>query len=150
MALHESSRARRATHGLTSPPLELRGVTVLVVDDEPETLGIVETVLDCAHARVVTARSVEAALTLLRTERPDIIVSDIDMPGCDGYQLMRMVRSRTAEEGGRTPAIALTGHTRALDQTRAFLAGYQFHLGKPIDAVTLLRAISEITTTSRA
>ncbi len=150
MALHESPRARRTTHGLTSPPVELRGVTVLVVDDELETLGLVETVLDLAHAKVVTARSVQEAIILLRTARPDIIVSDIDMPGCDGYQLMRMVRSRTVDEGGRTPAIALTGHTRALDQTRAFLAGYQIHLSKPIDAVTLLRTIYEITGTPRA
>ncbi len=150
MALHESSRARRSTHGLTSPPIELRGVTVLVVDDELDTLGLIETVLECAHAKVVTARSVQDALALLRTARPDIIVSDIDMPGCDGYQLMRMVRSRTADEGGRTPAIALTGHTRPLDQTRAFLAGYQVHLSKPIDAVTLLRTINEIATAPRA
>ncbi len=150
MALHEFSRARRLTPGLTSPPIELRGVTVLVVDDEAETLGLVETLLSCAHAKVVTAGSVQDALTLLRTARPDIIVSDIDMPGCDGYQLMRMVRSRTFEEGGRTPAIALTGHTRALDQTRAFLAGYQIHLSKPIDAATLLRTINEITRSAKA
>jgi CheY-like chemotaxis protein len=124
-----------------SPSIDLRGVTVLVVDDDLDALDTITAVLVHAHAAVVTAGSVEDALRMLRTTRPDVIISDIGMPDCNGYQLMRMVRSRTVAEGGSTPAIALTGHTSVEDHTRALLAGYQVHLGKPITAGDLLGAI---------
>jgi CheY-like chemotaxis protein len=128
--------------------VQLDGISVLVIDDDVAALELFEAVLTDAHARVLTATSVFEALRALRTARPHVIVSDIDMPGCDGYQLMRMVRGRTPEEGGATPAIAVTGYTRPEDQTRALLAGYQVHLAKPIKPLELILTIKLLATQS--
>jgi CheY-like chemotaxis protein len=86
---------------------------------------------------------------VLKTARPDLILSDITMPNGDGYQLVRMVRSRTPEEGGWTPAIALSGYNDPLDQTRALLAGFQVHLAKPVGALELIVAIRGVVTAAR-
>ncbi len=130
--------------------IDLRGLKILVVDDDPDGLFLIETLLEGAHARVVTADTAASALRALRSTRPDVIVSDIDMPDGDGYQLMRMIRSRTADEGGWTPAIALTGHAGTLDHTRALLAGFQVHLAKPIGAAELLITIRSVAAAARS
>lgn len=138
---------------LTTPGpalIELRGIKILLVDDDPDGRLLIETVLEGAHAEVVTADSAASALRALRATRPDVIVSDIDMPDGDGYQLMRMIRSRTCDEGGWTPAIALTGHAGPLDHTRALLAGFQVHLAKPIGIAELLVAIRSVATSARS
>ena len=129
---------------LPPPPIELRGVTVLVVDDDEPMLEALQHLLATAHARVVTARSVDEAITSLVRTKPDVIVSDINMPDRDGHQLLRMVRSRTVAEGGATPAIALSGYTSQNDKTRALLAGYQVHLSKPVSAGELLVTIRSV------
>src|SRR5688572_22764827 len=126
--------------------VQLDGIRVLVIDDDPVTLELLEAALTDAHAQVLTATSVTEALLTLRLAKPHVIVSDIDMPGCDGYQLMRMVRGRTRDEGGATPAIAVTGYTRAEDHTRALLAGYQVHLAKPIKLLELILMIKLLAT----
>jgi len=129
--------------------MELRGLKILVVDDEPDTRDGLAALLEAAHATVVVAESAFTALDRLRTVRPDVIVSDITMPDGDGYQLMRMVRSRTADEGGWTPAIALTGRVDSLDQTRALLAGFQVHLAKPVGALELMVTIKSVVANAR-
>jgi CheY-like chemotaxis protein len=139
----------RVPSAVTNPVIDLRGLKIMVVDDEPDTRDGLAMVLLAAHADVVLAESAFSALRLLRTARPDIIVSDINMPDGDGYQLMRMVRSRTQEEGGWTPAIALTGHVDPLDQTRALLAGFQVHLAKPIGALDLMITIKSVVANAR-
>jgi CheY-like chemotaxis protein len=139
----------RVPSAVTNPVIDLRGLKIMVVDDEPDTRDGLAMVLLAAHADVVLAESAFSALRLLRTARPDIIVSDINMPDGDGYQLMRMVRSRTQEEGGWTPAIALTGHVDPLDQTRALLAGFQVHLAKPIGALDLMITIKSVVASAR-
>lgn len=150
MAIQKSSSTPvRAASALTNPVVDLRGMMVLVVDDDPDTRDGLAMVLLAAHAEVVLAESAFSALGMLRTARPDIIVSDINMPDGDGYQLMRMVRSRTQEEGGWTPAIALTGHIDPLDQTRALLAGFQVHLAKPIGALELMITIKSVVANAR-
>lgn len=131
----------RSSPRIEVPPIDLRGVRVLLVDDDPDDLALVSQVLARAGATVVVAESVEPAVAHFRASRFDVLISDIEMPGCNGYQLMRMLRSRTPAEGGWTPAIALTGHTRTEDHTRALLAGFQLHLGKPLRPVDLLLAI---------
>jgi CheY-like chemotaxis protein len=127
-----------------APPPGLFGVTALVVDDDEDICELIAMALTEAHAHVVTATSAECAIELLRTTRPSVIISDIGMPGRDGYQLIRMVRSRSAGDGGATPAIALTGHNRSQDHVRAILAGFQVYLAKPIEAAVLVSSIQRL------
>jgi signal transduction histidine kinase/CheY-like chemotaxis protein len=124
--------------------INLSGVTVLVVDDENDARDLVKHVLLQAEATVLTASSADEALALVRTQRPDVIVSDIGMPDKDGYELMREVRRLPATEGGKTPGLALTAFARSEDRTRALLAGYQVHLAKPIDSHELVVTIGSL------
>lgn len=134
----------------TSALINLAGICVLLVDDDEEQLQLVAELLAAAHADVVTATSGGAAIRQLTQRVPDVIVSDISMPDCDGYQFLRMVRARTPRDGGATPAIALTGNTTAEDQARAGLAGYQIHLAKPLRHIELLVAINSLVDGRRA
>ncbi|MBA3504037.1 MAG: response regulator [Myxococcota bacterium] len=122
----------------------LEGIKVLVIDDCADTLASLHDLLEGMRATVTTARSGPEALAHLKTFRPDVIVSDIGMPDCDGYQLMRMVRVRGAEEGGATAAIALTGHATNGDHTRALLAGFSAHIAKPFAPKVLCAAIQRL------
>lgn len=113
--------------------LDLAGVKVLVVDDEPDARELVRRVLDQCGADVCTAGSAEEGLQQLREFRPHVLVSDIGMPGVDGFAFMRSVRGLPSEEGGKTPAIALTAFARSEDRMNAMRAGYQVHIPKPIE-----------------
>lgn len=123
--------------GKTTPldigKLDLAGIRVLVVDDEPDSRVLVERVLAQCGAQVVTASSATQGMEKLREFRPHVLVSDIGMPVTDGYQFIREVRSLEDTEGGRTPAVALTAFARSEDRMRAMLAGYQVHVSKPIE-----------------
>src|SRR5690606_34909904 len=103
------------------------------VDDDADARDLVRAVLEDSRARVTTAESAPDALRLLANEVPDVLLSDIAMPGEDGYQLLRKVRALPAERGGRVPAAALTAFARASDQSRALRSGFDMHLSKPID-----------------
>jgi CheY-like chemotaxis protein len=118
----------------------LDGVKVLFVDDDPDVLHLVRTLLANARAQVVTATSGAQALALLDAMRPDVIISDISMPGFDGYQFIAAIRSRAI----LTPAIALTAQSRPKDHARALEAGFDRHLCKPMRALTLIAAINEL------
>jgi PAS domain S-box-containing protein len=122
----------------------LDGLRVLVVDDERDTLGVVTATLEEAGACVMAAASVGEALDAFDRQPPDVLVSDIAMPGEDGHALIEKVRARAMERGGRVPAIALTAYAGIEDRTRALLAGYQIHLSKPIDPVQLLEVIANV------
>ena len=93
--------------------LGLAGVKVLVVDDEPDARSLIQHVLTQCQAEVTTAQNSDEAIGLLRTHKPDVIVSDIGMPVKDGYQFIREVRALSAADGGKTPAIALTAYARS-------------------------------------
>jgi CheY-like chemotaxis protein len=123
---------------------DLGGLSVLFVDDTLDTREIVKRVLEECKARVRTAGSGEEALALLAEERPDILVSDIGIPGMDGYELIRRVRAMPRERGGDVPAVALTALARAEDRTRALLAGFQTHLAKPVQPTELMAAIGSL------
>jgi signal transduction histidine kinase/CheY-like chemotaxis protein len=127
-----------------SSTVSLNGIRVLVVDDEPDARDLLRTVLECAHAEVLTAGSADDALRLVRAERFDVIVSDIGMPGRDGYQFMRDVRALEAD-GSSTPAIALTAFARSRDRTQAMLAGFQVHVSKPIEPQELVASVKSLT-----
>jgi CheY-like chemotaxis protein len=122
----------------------LDGLQVLVVDDEPDTLMLVAEVLREWGAQVNLAASAEEAMNEFRRMRPDVIISDIGMPGMDGYGFIRQVRSLSAAEGGRTPAVALTAYARIEDAQRAFAAGFQLHVPKPVDPVRLTTMVANL------
>jgi CheY-like chemotaxis protein len=124
----------------------LDGVTVLAVDDEPDARNLLKRVLEGCGARVFVASSSREGLEMVRRERPDMIVSDIGMPGEDGYEFIRQVRQLPPDEGGRTPAAALTAFARAEDRTRALRAGYQTHVAKPVEPTELTAVVASLAT----
>jgi CheY-like chemotaxis protein len=130
------------------PEASLEGLTVLVVDDDPDARLLLASALGDRGAEVVTAASAGAAFDEIVRVRPDIVVSDIAMPGGDGYGLMRAVRGLAPERGGRTPAIAVTAHARSIDGERAYAAGFQAHLAKPVDIVRLVSLVRGLAGTS--
>jgi len=124
------------------PLPSLRGVYLLVVDDEDDNREMIAAALEQAGAEVTAVASAAEAMSAIAARRPDVIVSDIGMPGEDGYALVRRVRAMPSEAGGRVPAIALTAHARATDRTDALRAGFQEHLSKPIDPAELVVAVA--------
>jgi signal transduction histidine kinase/ActR/RegA family two-component response regulator len=125
----------------------LAGLRILVVDDEADARDLLAIRLQQYGADVITAPSAEAAIEALTAQepRPDLIVSDIAMPGEDGYSLIRRVRAMEPEQGGRIPAIALTAYSRTKDRVQALAAGFQIHMPKPVNAAELAHAIAGIT-----
>ncbi|HEX8834379.1 MAG TPA: PAS domain S-box protein, partial [Abditibacteriaceae bacterium] len=122
-------------------PDVLRGLHVLVVDDDNDARGLVTTVLETCKAKVTIAACAAEALSKLQTSRPDVIVSDVGMPGEDGYSLIQKIRSLPAEQGGQTPAAALTAYARVEDRLHALRSGFQFHLSKPIEPAELVTVV---------
>jgi signal transduction histidine kinase/ActR/RegA family two-component response regulator len=125
------------------------GLKVLVIDDELDARELIKRILARYSADVTTATSATEGLEILKAERPDLIISDIGMPGKNGYQFMLEVRNLSMKEGGQTPAIALTAFARPDDATRALDAGYQKHLSKPVDAFELIKVIADLTRRQR-
>jgi signal transduction histidine kinase len=119
----------------------LDGVHVLVMEDEPDTRDLVSTVLSHSGAQVTAVPSTAEALDALDRLRPDVLVSDIGVPGEDGYSLVRKVRAREPERGGLMPALALTAYARAEDRVQAMAAGFQMHVAKPVDPAELVAAV---------
>jgi CheY-like chemotaxis protein len=126
-----------------SPP-ELRGVSVLVVDDEGETRELMRYVLEQCDMRVTLAGGAEHALEELSRGRFDVLVSDIGMPHRDGYWLIGEVRKLPASSGGTIPAVALTAYARTEDRTAALRAGFDMHLVKPIDPSELVVVLATL------
>ncbi|BDA67563.1 two-component hybrid sensor and regulator [Calothrix sp. PCC 7716] len=122
----------------------LEGIRVLVVDDEADTRNFVVTVLEQSYAQVQAAASVTEALELISQCKPDVIVSDIGMPGEDGYALIRKIRELPSNAGGNIPAAALTAYARSEDRLRAIREGFQLHLPKPIEAAELTTVVASL------
>jgi CheY-like chemotaxis protein len=110
---------------------ELYGLKILVVDDDKDTLELLEWVLKRAGAEVTAVSSAKAAMEALERDRPTILVSDIAMPEEDGLGLMRRIRALPKERGGRIPAVALTAHSMVQDRLQSLRAGFQSHVPKP-------------------
>ena len=122
----------------------LDGLRVLLVDDERETREIISTVVERTGAEVKSCTSAREALAELVDWRPDVILSDIAMPDEDGYSFINRVRSLSQEQGGNTPAAALTAYAREEDRKLALAAGYQMHIAKPIGAGQLVMMIAKL------
>jgi PAS domain S-box-containing protein len=118
----------------------LVGLKILVVDDEPDTRELLRYIFNASGSIVETADGVESALDLLDEQQPDFLVSDIGMPGRDGYELIRIIRER----GSKMPAVALTAMARTEDRLKALTAGYQMHVVKPIEPVELLTIVASL------
>jgi CheY-like chemotaxis protein len=124
--------------------VNLDGVHVLVVDDEPDVLSLVSEVLEAAGARVSTALSAQDALTQLDREVPDALIADLGMPQLDGFGLIHRLRRHTNTRVRELPAAALTAYARSEDRMKALIAGFQIHLAKPIDPAELVATIGAL------
>ena len=122
----------------------LAGVRVLIVDDEQDTRELLRAVLEKCGSEVTTAASASEALDVIERVRPDVLVSDLGMPGEDGYSLIAKVRALPAERGGRTPAAALTAYARVEDRLRVLRSGFQIHLPKPVEPVELATVVANL------
>jgi PAS domain S-box-containing protein len=139
----EHPASPRASYPAGSVP-PLQKVSLLVVDDEDDARSVLALMLSKAGAQVTTATSANHALELLEQNVPDVIISDIGMPGKDGYALIREIRARSREQGGRVPAIALTAYSRTEDRIKAIAAGFQMHLSKPADGMELMTMVASL------
>jgi len=135
----------------TAAPIEpvlagarLDGLKILVIDDDPDSLELATAILEGAGAAVRRSLSAPDGLSALREWRPDVLVSDIEMPGEDGYSLIRKVRALDPADGGRTPAIALTAYGRTHDRILSLSAGYNMHVPKPVDPGELTAIIGSV------
>jgi len=115
----------------------LSGIKVLVVDDDEDAREMLRAALNSYGAEVITTPGASQALDALASENIDVLVSDINMPEIDGYELIRRVRAMKPEQGGRIPAVALTAYARAEDRLRALQSGYQTHVPKPVEPAEL-------------
>jgi PAS domain S-box-containing protein len=141
--VHGSAGVGKAPEGMDGAP-RLNGLRLLLVDDEADALGLVSEVLRGQGAEVHVASSAREALERFESVRPDVVVSDVGMPEMDGFALIRAIRARPLESGGRTPAVALTAYARAEDAQRAFAAGYQMHLAKPVELGQLATIVANL------
>ena len=138
------SQHERVAAGNAFP--DLGGLHVLAVDDEPDALTLVKEVLEAAGAQVTTASSAQAALELIATARPDVLVADIGMPGMDGLELIQRLRQSDDPAVRAIPAAALTAYVRSEDRKQALESGYAMHLAKPIDPAELVSAVKVLAT----
>lgn len=129
----------------SSPKRELTGVRVLVVDDDDDSLELMQLVLEQSGCQVRAIASTIEALAVFSEWQPDLVISDIAMPEEDGYSFIRKIRAMESNSGGQIPAVALTAYAREEDRNAAFLAGFQEHLTKPIDPKALMAAIELLT-----
>ncbi len=140
---HLETSVMTADVAFNCPP-DLKGVRVLVVDDEEDARRLLDAVLGQCDASVRTCASVAEALSEIKEWKPDVLVSDIEMPSEDGYALIRKVRELESEQGGKLPAVALTAHARAEDRMRVLSSGYQMHVPKPVEPAELAVVIASL------
>jgi CheY-like chemotaxis protein len=122
----------------------LEGVRVLVVDDVHYVRDVVAEILADDGATVTAVGTAEEALAALQGERPDVLLSDLAMPGRGGYWLIGQVRALPPERGGATPAAALTAYTGPEHRASVLRAGFQLHVAKPIALEALISAVAAL------
>jgi CheY-like chemotaxis protein len=120
---------------------KLEGISVVAVDDDPEARRLLKELLAHCRAIATIVASAGEAINAVEQLHPDVLLCDIEMPGTDGYALLRRLRSLGPERGGDTPAAALTAHDGPEDRQRALTTGFQLHVAKPVDPAELAAAI---------
>jgi PAS domain S-box-containing protein len=139
-AVNAEARGVHPTAIAPMPPYHgpsLHGLRVLVVDDDPDALDLIATILRRAEAEAMPCSTAREALALLHSWKPHVLLSDIEMPGEDGYSLIRKVRALSEADASKIPAVALTAYGRPEDRVRSLSAGYSMHVPKPVDPVEL-------------
>jgi signal transduction histidine kinase/CheY-like chemotaxis protein len=150
MILHPSGERPERAHPTATagvpfePSQTLRGVRIVAVDDDADARKLLEIVLTHSQAEVTVVATASEAVEAVRRLRPDVLLSDIEMPNEDGYHLISRVRALGPEEGGNTPAAALTAYARVEDRTRALRAGFQQHLPKPVEPAELVAVVANL------
>jgi CheY-like chemotaxis protein len=137
-----SGQSHRSPRGWRYFPKVLRGVRVLVVDDDEDNMEVFSVALTACGAAVVTANRADEALRVLAAQRVDVVVSDIAMPGGDGYWLIDQVRRLPDPRFSSIPVVAITAYGREHSRARVLAAGFADHLQKPIDPAVLCQAIA--------
>jgi CheY-like chemotaxis protein len=124
----------------------LRGIRVLVVDDNPDVRELIAAVLERAQAEVATAASADEALQAVKTRRPDVLLCDLHMPGIDGFELIHRVRAweRTGGAGAAIPAAAVSAYASLGRRLRHARDEFQAFLTKPVDPDTLVRTVRDL------
>jgi signal transduction histidine kinase/CheY-like chemotaxis protein len=146
-ALVAASPEAGESHEPQDAAVSLSGLHVLVVEDETDSRELMAELLERAGAKVTAVATAAAALEVLQRTQPDLLVSDIEMPEQDGYDLIRRIRALPAAERGRIPAVALTAYAGAQDRLRALSAGFQMHVPKPVQPRELVTALVRLAET---
>ncbi|HZS07984.1 MAG TPA: response regulator [Blastocatellia bacterium] len=144
----EASAGESAICNLQSAILD--GLRVLVVDDDFDVRELLTTLLGKCHVNVMAVASASEALRAIREQKPDVLVSDIAMPGEDGYALIGQLRQLSPESGGHIPAVALTAYARSEDRTKVLAAGFQAHLSKPVEPTELTEVVANLARAARS
>jgi CheY-like chemotaxis protein len=134
------SGATADAHGHETGAPSLAGLQILLVDDEPDTLAMFRDALEGAGARVRAVPNAAEALRVAESWRPDLLVSDLGLPGMDGYELLQTLRHRGPQR--TLPAVAVSAYASMDDRTRALAVGFTAHVAKPIDPAALVRALN--------
>jgi CheY-like chemotaxis protein len=124
--------------------LDFTDVGILLVEDEEDTLDLLTIILEAYGARVEGVTSADEALAVFPQVQPDVLISDIGMPGMDGYELIRQVRELPPDRGGLVPAIALTAYAGETDHEQALSAGFNRHISKPVEPDQIVDAIANL------
>jgi signal transduction histidine kinase/ActR/RegA family two-component response regulator len=143
--IHENlqhTKIERSESLLHTP--DLKGIKVMVVDDEADAIGLVKRMMEDCGATVTACTSGTECLDCIAKLRPNVVIMDIGMPEMDGYMLIGKLRALSPEQGGRTPAVALTAFVRSEDRRQAMLAGFDVHVAKPVEPGELVAVVSRL------
>jgi CheY-like chemotaxis protein len=141
---HPASEPASAPGTDQQKPVSLRDLRILVVDDDAEGLELAALILINAGAEVRTSPSAADAIAVLEGWSPDVLVTDLAMPGEDGFSLLRRARRVTTQRGRRLPALALTAYGRSEDRIRVLAAGFSLHLAKPVNPAELVLCVASL------
>jgi CheY-like chemotaxis protein len=122
----------------------LKGIHVLVVEDDADARELIGAILKRCGATVTLTESAEAGFGAATANRPDVIVSDIEMPEEDGYGLIRRIRALAPDEGGAVPVAALTAYAGASDRLKVLGAGFNVHVAKPVQPAELAMVVASL------
>ena len=145
--LDQAENLQRTTINRQRPTLhtvDLKGIKVVVVDDEADAIALVKRIMEDCGATVEACTSAIDCLACVPIFRPDVLITDIGMPEMDGYTLIEKLRAMKPEEGGLTPAVALTAFSRSEDWRQAMLAGVDVHVAKPVEPGELVAVVSRL------
>ena len=150
LALHKVEKIGLGIEEMSGAgPIRLDGIRVLLAEDDADGRQVLTLILEFAGANVEAVATVRAALNALDGHRPDVLISDVGMPDEDGYSLIRHLRAREVDRGGKTPAIALTGYVASDDRARLLASGFQVYLRKPVEPSAIVAAVASLVTRRR-